>query len=531
MDLQQCTKDLEKAKEKAQQFELLSAGVNRLPIPLHIIDTMYTVLYTNESTAALVGKKQEEIIGKKCYDIYRSSACNTPDCPCRVAMEKGILHHCEIPLGEIVIDVTGLPVTDSAGTVIGAIEYFPEVTAQKNAVAEILNVAEKAKNGDLSARTDPAQHTGDFQKMTVGINNILDAVIGPLNLAADYIERIGKGDIPEKSTRQVNGDFNTLKNNLNNCIDNINALVADADMLSVAAVKGRLATRADATRHQGDYRKIVEGVNQTLDAVIEPVNEAMRVANEFAQYNYTARVDKNLRVAGDFVRFRDALDNIGITVSTAIRDIGVQVTDLAASAEEANVSVEEVVSWAQQVAESAGKVSSNAEKGNLGLEQVLKAMEDLFAAVEEVTANTEAVATLANDANTLSKDGAELARKAEQGMVGITRSTTEVEQIIGEINSEMQKIGKIVGLISDLASQTNLLALNAAIEAARAGDAGRGFAVVAAEVKSLAQESRTSAESIAEMIGGSSRSPKWPPRRPLPLQMRLERDQRSSQRP
>lgn len=65
----------------------------------------------------------------------------------------------------------------------------------------------------------------------------------------------------------------------------------------------------------------------------------------------------------------------------------------------------------------------------------------------------------------------------------------------------MDKIGKIVGLISDLANQTNLLALNAAIETARAGEAGRGFAVVATEVKSLAQESRASAENIADMIG------------------------------
>ncbi|ACL17901.1 methyl-accepting chemotaxis protein [Methanosphaerula palustris] len=684
MDLEQCTKDLEIAKKMAGQFELLSTGINQLPVPIHIIDTTYTILYTNEAAAGIVGKRREEVIGKKCFDLYRSSACNTPECPCRVAMEKGIPYHTEIPLGETIIDGTGLPLKDSAGTIIGAIEYFPDVTEQKKAVTDILWVAEQAENGVLSARTDPSQHTGDFQKMAVGINGILDAVIGPLNIAADFVakisagmapekitanyqgdfnvlmhnlnqqidvivmrnteldmlieaaiegklttradpskfqggnkkmmegvnamldaiiaplnvaidyyNKIGIGDIPEKRTNKVNGDIIEMQRSINNCIDNINALVTDANMLSVAAVEGKLATRADATKHQGDYRKIIEGFNQTLDAVItplnlaaecidriskgdipdktnrqlngdfntlhinlnnlidninalvtdanllaeaaiegklanradttrhlgdykkviggfnrtldsvtEPVNEAMRVSNEFAKYNFTARVDKNLKVAGDFIAFKDALDGIGISISTAMKGISVQMTDLAASAEEANASVEEVVSGAQQVAGSTGKVSSNAELGNHGLEQVLKAMEDLSAAVEEVTASTESVATLANNANTISKDGAELARKAEQGMVGITRSTNEVDQIIGEIKSEMQMIGKIVGLISDLANQTNLLALNAAIEAARAGDAGRGFAVVAAEVKSLAQESRTSAESIADMIGG-----------------------------
>ena len=90
-------------------------------------------------------------------------------------------------------------------------------------------------------------------------------------------------------------------------------------------------------------------------------------------------------------------------------------------------------------------------------------------------------------------------------MESITKSSSEVEHIIGAIRSEMDQIRKIVNIITDLANQTNLLALNAAIEAARAGDAGRGFAVVASEVKALAQESRISAESIADMIMGLER--------------------------
>jgi len=72
--------------------------------------------------------------------------------------------------------------------------------------------------------------------------------------------------------------------------------------------------------------------------------------------------------------------------------------------------------------------------------------------------------------------------------------------IVKDIEKQMTDIGKIIVLIRDLASQTNLLALNAAIEAARAGEHGRGFAVVASEVKSLAQESRSSAEKIEDMI-------------------------------
>ncbi|HPC55765.1 MAG TPA: methyl-accepting chemotaxis protein, partial [Methanolinea sp.] len=163
--------------------------------------------------------------------------------------------------------------------------------------------------------------------------------------------------------------------------------------------------------------------------------------------------------------------------------------------------IEEVSAGSAQVAKNAAAVSTNAEQSNQGITEVLKAMEDLSRTIQQVAAKAESVSQLVQETNDYSRKGIELAKKTEGGMNGITRSSNEVNTIILEIKSQMDKIGEIVNLITDLANQTNLLALNAAIEAARAGDAGRGFAVVATEVKSLAEESRISAEKIAEMIG------------------------------
>src|SRR5208282_3833555 len=67
---------------------------------------------------------------------------------------------------------------------------------------------------------------------------------------------------------EYKGDFNEIKNNLNSCIDAVNALAADANMLVEAAVQGNLATRADASMHQGDFRKIVEGLNNTMGSIV-----------------------------------------------------------------------------------------------------------------------------------------------------------------------------------------------------------------------------------------------------------------------
>jgi methyl-accepting chemotaxis protein len=368
-------------------------------------------------------------------------------------------------------------------------------------IADADLLAEAAVKGKLDTRADATRHLGDFRKIVEGVNETLDAVIGPLNVAAEYVDRISKGEIPPKIADNYNGDFNEIKKTLNACIDAINGLVTDSDLLAKAAMEGKLKFRADATKHRGDYRKIVEGVNGTLDSVVYPVNEAMRMADRFAKCDFTARVDETIHVEGDFIRFKEALDSIGTGVSKAISLINQQVVELASNAEEANASIEEVSSGAEQIAKNASGVSTNAERGNEGISQVLRAMEDLSQTVTDVARKAEKVSQLTEDANHLSTKGIQLAEQAERGMKSITTSSNEVDRIIVDIKAEMDKIGKIVKLIRDIANQTNLLALNAAIEAARAGEAGRGFAVVATEVKSLAQESRAAAENIAEMIG------------------------------
>lgn len=288
----------------------------------------------------------------------------------------------------------------------------------------------------------------------------------------------------------------------------INRLNADAKMLADAAIKGELGTRADATKHQGEYRKIIEGINNTLVYIVGPVNEAMRVANRYAKQDFTARFSPDLKVAGDMIKFRDALNNVGESVSRAIQQVNKQTADLSASAEEAAASLNEVSTGANQIAANTQKVNENAEKSTQGIAQVLKAMEDMSAAVEEVTSSMENVSNQSKQTNEASKSGAALVANVEQSMTDISASTETVYEIVKEIEKQMADITKIVVLIRDLANQTNLLALNAAIEAARAGDAGRGFAVVASEVKSLAEESRSSAEKIEQMINELNKATK-----------------------
>ncbi|WP_168943288.1 Tar ligand binding domain-containing protein, partial [Parazoarcus communis] len=123
---------------------------------------------------------------------------------------------------------------DEIAGMVQSMQTLQHAVASMVSDANLLSQA--AVEGKLATRADASRHQGDYRRIVEGVNATLDAVIGPLNVAADYVDRIAKGAIPPRITDNYNGDFNAIKNNLNTAIDAINALVADAVMLSRAAV-------------------------------------------------------------------------------------------------------------------------------------------------------------------------------------------------------------------------------------------------------------------------------------------------------
>jgi len=280
------------------EAEMLKAALDSAVVNIMMADHDGIIRYMNKAAESLMQRsdnhlrkalphfRADNIIGRN-FDIFHVNSSHVR----QLIANLNDTHETQISVGELVFRLSASPILGARGERLGTVLEWLDRTSEVKSIRNVLTVIDAATgNGDfsnrvdstgmegfykqvadgmnrlvddvnalvtdaallvdaavegkLATRADAGRHRGDFRKIVQGVNDTLDAVIGPLNVAAGYVDRISNGDIPPKITDHYNGDFNLIKNNLNKAIDAVNALVADANQLSVAAVEGKLAARA-----------------------------------------------------------------------------------------------------------------------------------------------------------------------------------------------------------------------------------------------------------------------------------------------
>ncbi|MDO5517180.1 MAG: methyl-accepting chemotaxis protein [Clostridium sp.] len=228
---------------------------------------------------------------------------------------------------------------------------------------------------------------------------------------------------------------------------------------------------------------------------IDKINRGVR---EIAKGNFKDRieVESNDEIGELSENLNLSLDSI----SGLIKEIESTTNDVYSSASSIASMSEETTASVSEVANAINGVSNGATDQAIAVENTTKTVNNLAESIESVEKNAKNILELSGKTEKLSSDGLEILRVLVEKAEKTKKNTEESSSSVREMNDSIKDINYISDAIAGITEQTNLLALNASIEAARAGEAGKGFAVVADEIRKLAEESKSSTDSIKEII-------------------------------
>ncbi|MHB8900741.1 MAG: MCP four helix bundle domain-containing protein, partial [Thermoguttaceae bacterium] len=360
-------------------------------------------------------------------------------------------------------------------------------------VGESKRLSEAAVAGKLETRGNPELVSLEFRPIVEGVNATLDAVIGPLMVSAEYVDRIAKGDIPSRITDNYNGDFNEIKNNLNQCIDALSGLVGEMKRMSDEHNAGDIDVVIPVDKFHGSYRDMAEGINGMVGGHIAVKKKAMACIAEFGKGNFEAplekfpgkkafindtieQVRKNLQnVSADAIRLADAagkgeldtradesryagmwqqtiagMNNMLKGFATPIQDIAQVLQRLARKdftrnvetkypgaygqlRDNVNLVVENIRDAIVQITESAGQFAEGSRVIAESSQSLAAGAQSQSSSVEEMTASIEELArsveAVRQNAGDANKVATEANTLAEQGGRAVQKSTESMEQI------------------------------------------------------------------------------------------------------
>ena len=340
---------------------------------------------------------------------------------------------------------------------------------------------------------NPEQHTR--------VEALGPAVSGRLHLLADAVERRRKGPFDEPTARAALTEGKQA-------MDAVRSQVAALQDVETGLL-ARRRVEADDTAASAKLllmAALVVGLLVSLlsswliaRSILNPMAKIRAGVVEIAGGNLAHRIGASGR--DELGVLAKAFDAMAARRQTAEAEV-------AARAEQRSKVLEKVGEIATRLAASAEELAATTAGQAAGAQQQSAAVAETTAVVEEVVQTSsqaaeraQAIAHGARDAAAAGQAGQDSLGAATTTMESARLQATRVAESILSLAEHAQAIEEIITTVDDIAEQSNMLALNAAIEASRAGEYGRGFGVVAAEMKALADASKTATQQVRRILG------------------------------
>ena len=295
----------------------------------------------------------------------------------------------------------------------------------KNFIADMQNMSAEHDRGDIDVVMNVNSYQGDYKTMAQGVNDMVNGHIAVKKKAMAVVKEFGEGNF-DAPLEKFPGKKVFINNIIEQVRTNLQALIADTDMLAQASLDGRIQVRAEAQNHQGDFRRIIEGINSTLESIVTPI-----------------------------ITVKASIDSISTAtkeISSGNADLSHRTEQQAASLEETASSMEELASTVKQNSENAKQAnhlamtaSDVAVKGGSMVQQVVDTMYSINESSRKIVDIISVIDGIALQTNILALNAAvEAARAGEQGR-GFAVVASEVRNLAQRSAAAAKEIKELIG--------------------------------------------------------------------------------------
>ncbi len=454
-----------------QQME----NLNNLPTPVSVIDKDYNITFINRKGAEVVGKKVDELIGRKCYNHFKTDHCNTEKCACKLAMANNTnvsdetISHANNTQTHVMY--TGSPVKNKEGKIIGALEYFADVSEIKEmqnylyrSTQNMLAGIEQFEQGDLTVKLTAEKEGDDIARLFNGFNDAIHRVKEMINKVGESIDSTASAteEISSSTEQMAAGahEQSAQAAEVASAVEQMTAGILETTTLIMNAKEHASEAGEIAQNGGSEVMKTIEGINRIAEVVslasknIEQlghsssqIGDIVQVINDIADQTNLLALNAAIEAAraGEqgrgFAVVADEVRKLAERTTKATQEIGDMIKQIQKDTFEA----------VESIKTGSGEVEKGKEQANSAgksLTEIIKAATEVLEVVEQiVTASDEQSKT----AEQISQNIDSISSVTQQSAAG----TEQVARASGDLSQLMQNLQEQIMLFKTDANEYN----------------------------------------------------------------------------
>jgi methyl-accepting chemotaxis protein len=416
----------------------------------------------NELRAIWPGLNVDKLVGENIDQFHKNPAHQRN----LLGNINALPANAEIKVGGLEFGVNATAITDEEGNYMGNMVEWRDITEEKDAERQIENLIDAATNGELDTRLEADNYTGFMQSLAGSINNLMNAVVVPINESTRVIESLSDGDLTQSMDGEFNGQFLTMQSAVNSSISNLMKMVGE-----IRESAGSINTSANEIA-QGNLdlsqrtEEQASSLEETASSIEELTGTVKQNADNAQQANQLAEGAKTEAEKG------------GAVVSQAIEAMG-EINQASKKIADIIGVIDEIAFQTNLLALNAAVEAARAGEQGRGFAVVAAEVRNL---AQRSAGAAKEIKTLINDSVQKVDEGSRLVDESGSTLEEIVASVQKVNDIIAEIaaasseqSTGIDQINKAVAQMDEMTQQNASLVEEAAAASESMDEQAKGL--------------------------------------------------------